>query len=204
MMAKISEEQKHFLVQDSMQLEFFARNVFGNQYYGSAGWTAMSVWKTFYIDCLKLIANSFDQSVGSIDGYHRGHIFETIEKITENIRQAKRKDDIHKWVIIGLFQLVFLLLGNVPKRMASNKRRHPKKFIFSGFRTLSYCQTEEQFGWLLRSHIEKHPREFGFGDFFDAQMAFVNWSKAAKDSKVPHTYVDWVRELFPELYAKMK
>lgn len=140
-MAKIPEEQKHFLVQDSMQLEFFARNVFGNQYYGSAGWTEMSVWKTFYLDCLKLITNSFDQSVGSIDGYHRRHIFETIEKITENIHQAKRKDDIHKWLIIGLFQLVFLLLGNVPRRMASNKGAIPRS---SSFQALGPFHTVKQ------------------------------------------------------------
>ena len=199
-----AEDQKHFLPLDGMPLEYFARNVFGDRYHGSAGWSKISVWKKLYVDCLLLIRNSFDDSVGSVDAFHRGHIIQTIDRISERIKRSKRKDDVHKWLIIGLFQLVFLLLGNLPKRMASRKKRQPKKFNFSAFRTLSYSQTREQLGVLLRSRIEGNPNKFGFSDFFEAQIAFLNWSKEAKKNNAQNTYVDWVVAEFPELYAQIK
>ena len=187
-----------------MEMEYFARNVFGDRYFGSASWTQMSVWKKFYIDCLKLTQRSFVASVGSIDDFHRNHILETFRITIERIQKASRKDAIHTALILGLFQLVFLLLGNVPRRMALGKRKLPSTIGFSAFRTLSYCQTEEQLGYLLRSRVENHPEEFGFGDFFDAQMAFFHWEKEQKKSHARATYVEWVRQTFPDLYARMR
>ena len=199
-----SDEQKHFLFLEGMSLEHFARNVFGNKFFGSAGWTEISSWKMLYLDCLTLIANSFDRSVGFVDAHHRDHIFETIAKTSGKIRASKRKDDIHMWLIIGLFSLVFLLLGNLPRRMATNKKSHRKSFNFSGFRTLSYSQSSEQFGFLLRSRIEGDAKRFGFEDSFEAQMAYARWAKDQKKMKKKSAYVEWVRSTFPNLYSKMK
>lgn len=203
-MAKISEEQQHFLHGTEMHMEYFARNVFGDRYFGSAGWTDIRVWKKFYADCLELTERSFLQTVGSIDSYHRGHIRETFRITLKRIKAAKRKDDLHRDLIVGLFQLLFLVMGNIPRRMSLKRGRKTPAIGFSAFRTLSYSQTEEQMGWLLRSRIEGQPEEYGFGDFFDAQVAFNDWFKVEKAAGRNSTYVDWVRQRFPELYIRMK
>lgn len=203
-MRNSKDEQKNFLYTDGMPLEHFACEMFGRKFQDSASETKITGWKKLYIDCLTLIANSFDRSVGSVDRYHRGEILAAIKAISEKIRDSIRKDDIHMWLIIGLFTLVFLLLGNVPRRMDPRIKRHPKSFNFSGFRTLSYSQSIEQFGFLLQSRIERNSQSFGFEDWFEARMAYEDWANRQRNNKQASTYVDWVRVKFPKFYFEMK
>lgn len=62
----------------------------------------MTYWKKFYIETLDVVLKSFRHSVGAVDQKHRTDIETCIDDITKCIRSAKRKDEIHMHLIVGL------------------------------------------------------------------------------------------------------
>ncbi|WP_353256217.1 hypothetical protein, partial [Hyphomonas sp.] len=116
-----------------------------------------------------------------------------------SVKGAKAKDEIHASLIVGLFTLVFFLMGRLPYAARGKQRS------FSTFRTLTYSQTEEQLSWLLQSYVEGRPQEHGFGDHFDAHYAFFVWAREHKHSLSDRSaYVDWVRTTFPQTYSHFR
>ncbi len=182
-----------------MPLEHFARSLFGDKYFGSVNWTGITEWKSFYSSCVEVIEQSIYKSIGSIDPSHREQISNVLQTLRLRLKDANGKDQIHAILIVGLFKLVFLLLGRLPYVVRGRRRS------FGTFRTLTYSQTEEQLSWLLQGAIQSSAREHGFVDSFDADVAFIRWAKEKKRMQSDRiAYVEWVRENFPETYRKFR
>lgn len=180
-----------------MQLERFAKSLFGEKYHKSMDRVDIEFWKAFYIEAFEVLEESIFSSIGSIDKSHRRAIHEEVTQGLKWLRRSKAKDDLHGALIVALFKLVFLLLGRLPYR-ARGKRRS-----FTTFRTLTYSQTEEQLSWLLQGYLQRHAADHGFSDFFEADYAFLTWAKENKRQRSDRSaYVEWVRVKFPEIYAK--
>lgn len=195
----ITKEQKNFLHKGNITLELFATGLFGKKYRNSSEIVDISFWRRFYISTFEVLNESVFLSIGMIDKTHKEAIQNEIALTLEDLRSAKKKDEIHGLLIVSLFKLVFLLLGRQPY-YARGKRRD-----LSIFRTLTYSQTEEQLSWLLQGYIQKNANEHGFDDFFDADCAFYKWCKKNRKQKSDrYAYVEWVRLNFPETYTKYK
>lgn len=178
---------------DNLSLERFAESLFGDKYYKSVDRHDILFWKKFYISTLEVIRESFGPSVGSIDKAHSGAILAVVDGSIEHRKSVQTKDQIHGHLIVALFKLVFLLMGRIPYR-ARGKIRN-----MSTFRTLSYCQTEEQLGWLLQGRVQATAKTLGYIDSIEADMAFRRWFKTMKRMPERSAYVKWVRKFHPEI-----
>lgn len=195
--SQIAQDQKLFSHTNSLRLERLAESLFGKKYHKSMTQGSIGSWKTFYLATFDVLDNSIFVSIGSIDKSHKRAIQDEITCALEMTRKSTTKDELHGVLIVTMFRLVFLLLGRLPYP-AKGKRRS-----LSTFRTLSYSQTQEQLSWLLQGYIQRHPSEHGFEDFFDADYAFLDWTRANKRQRSDRSaYVDWVRLKFPQTYEK--
>lgn len=177
---------------DAMKAERRARR----EYHKARDISAMTFWKDLYVRSFEVIQASIFRSIGSVDKSHRKAIEDELDRALTRLKSARGKDAIHEQLIASLFRLVFLLLGR-SAYPATGKRRD-----FSTFRTLTYCQTEEQLSWLLRGYVHSHLKAHGFEDRIDADLAIDRWAKAEKKAAAdPSTFVAWVRETFPETYS---
>lgn len=196
-MKKLPDEQMEFLHGNDMRLEMFARSISDDKYYGSVNWTDIKSWQSFYLETLDIIQRSIFRCIGYVDPSHKRALEETIAQAMSSVKAAKRKDAIHSALIVSLFKIIFLLLGRLPYN-SRNKIRS-----FSSFRTLTYCQTEEQLSYLLQSEVESNYSNHGFTDSFDASYAFSTWAKMHKVSRDDRSaYVKWVALKFPETYNR--
>lgn len=196
---KVSPEQRAFLHNYNLSLERFAESLFGEKYYKSVDRTDMAFWKGFYLSALEVISASIFRSIGTIDRPHKNDLQQTLDRLIQSVRDASSKDEIHSRLIVGLFKLVFLLLGRAPYYSKGKIRN------LSTFRTLTYSQTEEQLSWLLQGYVQSHPSEHGFIDSFEADYAHHQWAKQNKRSANDRpVYVDWVRLNFPDTYSKFR
>ena len=107
---------------------------------------------------------------------HKQAIQEEVTHGLDWMRRSKTKDELHGALIVTLFKMVFLLLGRLPYR-AKGKRRS-----LATFRTLTYSQTEEQLSWLLQGYVQRHASEHGSDTFFDADYAFLTWTREKQAS----------------------
>jgi hypothetical protein len=198
-MTKIPNDQKHFLHGSDLSLEAFARSISEDKYYRSVSWTDIKRWQTFYLECLRIINRSLFATIGYVDPSHKKKIVDTLESAISKVKSASRKDEIHSALIVSLFKIIFLLLGRLPENSKG------KTFYFSAFRTLTYCQTEEQLSYLLRKEIQRELSHFGFGDSLDADLAFAKWAKQAKfKTNDSSAYVKWFSETFPEQFTSFR
>lgn len=196
---KVAADQKIFAHNYSLSLERLAESLFGKKYHKATDRTDIGFWKEFYLSALAVIQSSLFKSIGSIDREHSKSIKDQLDQTITSVKEAKAKDEIHASLIVGLFKLVFLLMGRLPYAARGKQRS------FSTFRTLTYSQTEEQLSWLLQGHIEGRPQEHGFGDHFDAQYAYFVWAREHKHSLSDRSaYVEWVRTTFPQTYSKFR
>ena len=192
----IPDDQKFFRHANNMPLERFAKSLFGEKYHKSIDRIDIGFWKVFYVETFEVLQNSIFSSIGSIDNPHRRAIQEEVTHGLEWMRRSKAKDELHGALIVTLLKLVFLLLGRLPY-YEKGKRRS-----LATFRTVTYCQTEEQLSWLLQGHMQQHASEYGFGDFFDADYAFSTWARENKRQRSDRSaYVEWVRLKFPKAYS---
>jgi hypothetical protein len=195
--APVPQDQKVFRHANNLRLERLAESLFGKKYHKSMDRVDIGFWKAFYLATFEVLDSSIFSSIGSIDKPHKHAIQEEITHGLEWMRRSKAKDELHGALIVTLFKLVFLLLGRLPYP-AKGKRRS-----LCTFRTLTYSQTQEQLSWLLQGYIQRHASEHDFGDFFDADYAFLNWTRENKLQRSDRSaYVEWVRLNFPETYAK--
>lgn len=195
--ASIPQDQKVFRHANNMPLERFAESLFGAKYHKSMDRVDIGFWKKFYLATFGVLDKSVFSSIGSIDKSHKQAIQDEITHGLEWLHRSKTKDELHGALIVTLFKLVFLLLGRLPYH-AKGKRRS-----LATFRTVTYCQTEEQLSWLLQGDMQRHASEHGFGDSFDADYAFYAWTRENKREHSDRSaYVEWVRVKFPETYAK--
>ena len=184
---------------DYMPLETFARSLFGDTYYGSVSWHQFGEWKKFYQRTLKVLQHSGLRSVGSIDEMHRAKIEQSFNKLNDDLKNAKTKDRMHTVLIVGLFKLVFLLFGRLSYKARGNYRN------LNTFRTMSYCQTDEQLSWLLQGFIQRSAQELGYEDSFDADYAYFQWTQEKKLKHVDRSnYVAWVREKHQSVLLKFR
>ena len=195
----IDSEQKTFRHGHNIKLERFAESLFGKKYYKCANRIDMAFWKKFYISTFEVLEASIFRSIGHVDEFHRQNIQSEIVHTLTILRTAKNKDELNSWLIVGLLNLVFLLLGRTPYK-ARGKIRD-----LATFRTLTYSQTEEQLSWLLQGYMQRNATDFGFSDHFDADYAFYEWSREnKKHSQKRSAYVEWIRLNYPEVYLKFK
>lgn len=198
LMEEYHKEQSHFLHNSDVQMEHFAREIFGERYYGTAGCTEMRFYKKLYLETLKLIGRSFEATVGTIDQRHRQEICCHVRKMQIDCRKARLKDDIHVTIIVGLFRLVFLLLGS--KADNWNLRRNASVVVRSNaFRTLTYVQNPEQQQQFFQIEVKKKT-----GDAFYGDPIYSDWLRQSKTTNTPRSYVDWVRVAHPDLYLWCK
>lgn len=196
---KVAADQKIFAHNYSLSLERLAESLFGKKYYKATDRTDIGFWKEFYLSALVVIQASLFKSIGSIDRQHSISIKDQLDRTIASVKEAKAKDEIHASLIVGLFKLVFLLMGRLPYAARGKQRS------FSTFRTLTYSQTEEQLSWLLQGYVEGRPQEHGFGDHFDAHYAYFVWAREHKRSLTDRSaYVEWVRVTFPQTYSQFR
>lgn len=166
------------------------------EYHKSRDFSAMVYWKKLYVRTFEVLQVSIFRSTGSIDKIHRKEIEDELERAVTRLKSARGKDAIHEQLIASLFRLVFLLLGRSAYPTPGKRRE------FSTFRTLTYCQTEEQLSWLLRGYVHTHLPAHGFEDRIDADLAFDRWAKAQKKAATDSSvFVEWVRTTFPRTYG---
>lgn len=195
----IASEQKTFRHGHNLRLERFAESLFGKRYRKSADRVDIGFWKKFYIDTLMVLDTSIFRSIGHIDEVHRDAIQSEISHTLSALQTVKEKDEVNSWLIVGLLNLVFLLLGRTPYKARGKFR------ALATFRTLTYSQTEEQLSWLLQGYMQRNATEYGFGDHFEADFAFCEWTKQNKKQQSNRSaYVEWIRQQFPDVYLKFK
>lgn len=194
--SKVPVDQKWFLHAGNLGLERLAESLFGSKYHKAIDRTDIGYWRAFYISTFEVLLVSVGPSIGSVDPTHRSAIDEQLRRTLESLKAARAKDEVHGILILGLFRLVFLLLGRLPYP-ARGKRRE-----LATFRTLTYSQTEEQLSWLLQGHVQQNAATLGFDDSFDADRAYSKWcSKSRRHINDRSSYVNWVRECLPETYS---
>ena len=192
------DEQKHLRAENSIALEYFATSLFGDTYWHSADYTEISFWRKMYLRTLKVLEHSIPRCIGSVDRTHRDDILFEVSSMRQKLEVARRKDDIHCALIAGLFRLTFLLLGRRPYKARGNFRQ------LNTFRTISYCQTIDQFGLLLRGYVEGQAKTIGYEDSFDLRMRFLHWRKERKLHENDGHFVQWVEEVHPNLLNKFR
>ncbi|OYX50111.1 MAG: hypothetical protein B7Y90_05360 [Alphaproteobacteria bacterium 32-64-14] len=168
------------------------------EFYKSKDISDMKFWKNLYVRTFEVLRLSVFRSIGSIDKSHRKAIEQELDRALDRLKSANGKDAINAQVIASLFRLLFLLLGR------SAYAEPGKRRDFSTFRTLTYSQTDEQLSWLLQGYIHGKAQDHGFEDHFAADFAFGAWAKLKKWPADRSTYVEWVREVFPETYAMFR
>jgi hypothetical protein len=192
---RMPEDQKVFR-HHSMKLERIGEALFGERYHKAIDRSDMRYWHEFYVEVFEVLRASALRSIGLVDPDHQRNIEEKIESALQMLRATKAKDETNAAVIAALFELVFLLLGREPYRARGRFRD------WSTFRTLTYSQTEEQLSYLLQGYMQRHPHEHGFNDSFEADYAYLVWTREQKKSgKDRSAYCAWMRERFPNTYA---
>lgn len=195
---RIPKDQKHFH-HHSMKLERIGEALFGEKYYKAIDRSDMLYWHELYVGVFEVLRASALRSMGSVDPDHRKNIEEEIEWALKMVGATKAKDETNAAVIAALFDLVFLLLGRKPYRARGKVRE------WSTFRTLTYSQTEEQLSNLLQSYMHRHLREHGFSDAFEADYAYLLWTRERKKSRKDRSaYCEWIRERFPKTYGRFR
>lgn len=197
--ASIPADQKTFRHNYNLGLEFFATSLFGQKYYKSVDRVDIGFWKAFYVAALEVLQAFVLSSAGSMDKEHRREIEHHLKRTYDGVKGANAKDELHGALILGLFKLVFLLSGRLPYS-TKGKRRN-----LSTFRTLNYCQTDEQLSYLLEGHIRRHYKDHGFAEPFEAGLAFQHWCKEQRRQTSDRVaYVDWVLATFPATFAEYR
>lgn len=195
--SRVPEDQNIFRHADNIRLERFAESLFGKKYHKSVDRVDIGFWRAFYLATFEVLDNSVFGSIGSIDKQHKQAIQEEISGGLEWMRRAKTKDALHGALIVTLLRLVFLLLGRLPYTARGKTRS------LATFRTLTYSQTEEQLSWLLQGYIQRHARDHGFEDVFDADYTFLKWRREnGRQQTERSAYVEWVRTHFPQTFSK--
>ena len=127
-----------------MPFEGFLKTLFGAQsFHGSTGPKTVSEWKAIIQKVLEFVEKSLLFTIEVVDKEHQKQLYQHIDRLKESISQATSNKKVCEEAILGLFKLVFNLIGGIPDNYRRKKLNHPSHWQINKYRQVLYIQDYE-------------------------------------------------------------
>jgi len=177
----------------NLQFEHFLCDLYGKaNYHGTVGWTSFSSYKKHILKISKSIRSAIDLNVQDIDACHLKSLNNKLENLDLGISESKTFEELGQIVALRLFQIIFLLLGDIPKNWGLEIRTNHKHFSLQRHRRIHFSQTMEQ---KFNSIIDNAPsNEFSETKYSRQMLLNVFGSTHNRNFK---KFLEWHKDNFP-------
>ena len=139
---------------------------------------------------IKAIRYAVEENVKVIDTTHLRHIKSCIYSAEEKIKETKSENELFEVFIAFQGRLIFLLLGQAPKRRENFTNRR-ESWRLDGYRTLIYTQNEEQKARLLDSYAQSY--FVGEGRVFESITDYLTFEYSPARTKNTKPFLTWLK-----------
>lgn len=183
----------------SLQFENFLSDLYGkSNYHGTVGWTSFSSYKKHLLKITKSLKSAIDLNVQDIDAAHQNSLNNKLEMINHDISKAKSFEELGQFVVLRLFQLIFLLLGDIPKNWELQKKTNHTHFSLQRHRGIHFSQTLEQ---KFNSIIDNAPINELSQSKYSRQMLLNEF--VSSHNRNMKKFLEWHKHNFPETHLKL-
>jgi hypothetical protein len=160
-----------------------------------AGWSKVAHFKRGVIKLFRTVAAAAERNVHGDDA-HREEIADRCNVAVNSLRRSNTIDAVTQHAVQGAFEVIFLLLGRLPRNWQKPVAGFRSTVELAKFRTFTYVRTDTQRvdEMVDYAYRQKQGRE---AELFDRVIA-VRLRHPRNDRKV----LDWIRANEPELYRR--
>lgn len=136
--------------------EIFEKIIFSSYiYHQDAGLKTLEEWKERNLKISTAIKLAIEQNLLHTDKIHKNNILFQINRLIENINNAKDFDYLSNEITIKLTKIIFLLLGDIPDNWDKKSKSLPKKWKLNRHRTLKYIITDRKKSLIIFKYLYK-------------------------------------------------
>ena len=182
-----------------IEVEHFLSIVLGKRStHGLTGFHQRSIW----IKTLKRLFKHFQKSVEAnflSDTLHEHQLHNSLVKLKGSIKPGASEVEI----TAILFELCFLLLGNIPDHWRKKTINRPEYFVLDRFRTLHYSQSPKQKAELIiKTYIEPElTRNDKRGE--NAESIWLKYLRFHNKQHRHAEFVSWFKENYKNQYEEL-
>lgn len=159
-------------------------------------YTSPKEYKAQIISLLDTIDYAIIQTIKFADNCLLDDINDAIIRGKSSLKNELTIEQIATSAISIFVELLFLLIGNIPKN--SNSRKHKKiKYTLNDFRTISYIQSNQQKLNLIIFSINNSPE-----NFISEKDRNIIISEFRNLNYNPDKCISWFKKIYPNLYLK--
>lgn len=135
----------HNKINLELSFEYLLSYLFGKtNFHSYTGLKSLTEWSNRLIEIINFIEKSILYSIENIDTFHKKQITSLCERIKEDIKKPKSFNQTNHNAILGLFKLIFELIGQSPDNWELSKVNNRKHFELNEYRQLIYIQSDKQ------------------------------------------------------------
>jgi hypothetical protein len=180
----------------SLQFENFLSDMYGKiNYHGSVGWTEFSTYKKHILKLSNSLKSAIEINIQDIDALHYKSLLDRIEILEKEVRESGSVEELGQSVVLRMFQLVFLLVGDTPNNWDLKKKTHKTHFSLKKHRGIHYSQSLEQ---KFNSIIDNAPSN-QFSEMKYSKQMLLN-SFTTEHNRDFKRFLDWHKKSFPETH----
>ena len=182
-----------------IEVEHFLSIVLGKRStHGLTGFHQRSIW----IKTLKRLFKHFEKYVEAnflSDTLHEHQLHNSLVKLKGSIKPGASEVEI----TAILFELCFLLLGNIPDHWRKKTINRPEYFVLDRFRTLHYSQSPKQKAELIiKTYIEPElTRNDKRGE--NAESIWLKYLRFHNKQHRHAEFVRWFKENYKNQYEEL-
>ena len=133
------------ILNNSMNMELLLRAIYGQRYYGTAGYVfTFAEWKKTLLKLSHALERATQINLDTADNYHKDKINNRLHCLAKEIKEAKNVNDMNRECIIELVRLNLLLLGDIPNNWKLKKVTQDGHFKLSLHRKMTFTQSTGQ------------------------------------------------------------
>lgn len=186
--------------QTNIYLSFLIHQLYGDKDYRSIkGSLNVKELKKYYLKIWTTIRLSITETITTTDNAHRQELLNSIKRNEETITLAKTFDDLDQIMVTTQTELIFRLIGHLPKNYRAKRVLNKKGgWALNFLRQIQYTQSiEQKKNAIFKAVKEKYEDRFGdWGDF----VTNVYYKECNDD---PEKLIGWIKQNHPDIYLDL-
>jgi hypothetical protein len=190
--------KEEILLSDSF--EIFLKFLYGSRYYHQiGGYKSKSEWKKVILKIINSIEKSIRLTIENTDSAHKTNLINKCQYIRDKLSKARNLNEINEKTILGLFRLVFLLIGDEPNNWEFDKPYHSNHWTLNKKRQVVYIQTAKQKAELILKKASKYDdlKEDSFNYHSLHNKLFYDLNGDYQ------RFIDWIKKNYTEKYLEI-
>jgi hypothetical protein len=155
--------------------------------------------KEHFRKLLKTYKVAIENSVDDLDGFQSRRIYDLIAREEEGLKLRKTFHDLDQSMIAFQSELIFLLLGEMPKNWhEKNVTNHARNWKLNSKRTLTYRQNDDQRMLVIFEALSTKEYENRLPDKEELRTKF--WIDCKSKPKL---FIRWFKKEYPTIYLDL-